>query len=145
MKSRSLILLGMLFGLFLSANVSADFFSGDDCPPWEYDCNDWPEWTPMYWMEEMSDGWDDDDDDYWRYGMMGPYGGMPGPYGMPGYGMPGPYGMPPMPYGGGYGAPYGYGAPPPYGAPPAYGAPAAPQGGHTHPHPPAAPAAPATR
>jgi hypothetical protein len=28
-----------------------------------YDDNDWPEWTPMYWMEEMMDEWDDNDDD----------------------------------------------------------------------------------
>jgi len=147
-KSRKIVLLGMFFGLFLSANVNADWFGGDDCPPWEYDCNDWPEWTPMYWMEEMSNEWDDDDD-YYRYGGYGmPYGGG---YGMPyggGYGMPygGGYGMPygggyGMPYGGGYGMLYGggYGAPAPYGqvpAAPAQQAPAqqAPQHSHPHPH-----------
>lgn len=32
-----------------------------------YDDNDWPEWTPMYWMEEMMDEFDNDDDDYYRY------------------------------------------------------------------------------
>jgi hypothetical protein len=140
-KSRNyVLLLGMLIGFFPSANVTADMFGSNDCPPWEYDCNDWPEWTPMYWMEEMSDGFGDDDD-YYRYGGMG---GPMGGYGMP-YG--GGYGGG-MPYGGGYGAPYGYGAPPApygYGAPPApygYGAPApAPQQGqHPHPHPNQAPA-----
>ncbi len=32
---------------------------------WGYsgnDCNDWPEWTPMYWMEKMSDDKPDCDD-----------------------------------------------------------------------------------
>jgi len=96
--------------LMFSFNANADFWSGDDCPPWEYDCNDWPEWSPMYWMEEMSDEFDDDDD-YYRYGG-GPYGG---PYGRPPMM---PYGRPPMPYG----APAPYGAPQrpaprPYGAP----------------------------
>lgn len=146
------VLLAMLFGLLGGMNsmiASADMFGGNDCPPWEYDCNDWPEWTPMYWMEEMSDEWDDDDDDYYRYGGMGPYG-MPGmmPYGGGGYGMPYGGGMPPMPYGapygGGYGAPAPYGAPygGGYGAPAPYGqVPAAPQQQqHSHPHP--APAQP---
>ena len=136
MKSTKAILVGMFFGLFLSFNASADMFGGsNDCPPWEYDCNDWPEWTPMYWMEEMSNEWDDDDD-YGRYGggYGGPYGGGYGrPYGG-GYGMPYGGGMPMMPYGGGYGAPYGggYGAPAPYGQVPA--APAAPAAPHSHPH-----------
>ncbi len=111
----------LMFSLFMltSYNASADFFDGDDCPPWEYDCNDWPEWTPMYWMEEFSDEFDDDDD-YYRYG------GAP-------WGRPMPYGPPPMPYGGPmggpmggpapYGAPYGAPAPRPYGAPAPYGRP----------------------
>lgn len=131
-----------------NANADWDWFGGNDCPPWEYDCNDWPEWSPMYWMEEMSDEFDDNDDD-WRYGGRG-YGG---PYGG------GPYGPPPMPYGGGYGAPYGgglgpYGPPPmmpqygggpaPYGAPPRmapapYGAPPRPQYGRPAPKAPPAP------
>jgi len=124
MKSGKTLFIMMLFGVLSSFNVNADFFGGNDCPPWEYDCNDWPEWTPMYWMEEMSDEWDNNDDDYYRYGGMGPYG-MPGGYGMPYGGMP--YGG--MPYGGGMmppPAPYGYGAPPP--APYGYGAPQAPYG-----------------
>jgi hypothetical protein len=118
--------------LMFSYNASADFFGGSDCPPWEYDCNDWPEWTPMYWMEEMSDEFDDNNDDWYRYGG-GPYGG-PRPYGPPmmpyggaPYGGPAPmpYGAPaPMPYGGPAPMPYGRPAPAPYGRPPMpYGAP----------------------
>ncbi|SIN70202.1 hypothetical protein SAMN05443662_0148 [Sulfurivirga caldicuralii] len=41
---------------------------GNDGP---WDDNDWPEWTPMYWMEEFADEFDDDDDYYgpppWAY------------------------------------------------------------------------------
>ena len=97
------LLIGM--PLIFSFGANADFFSGDDCPPWVYDCNDWPEWTPMYWMEEMSNEFDDDDD-YYRYG---------------GYGAPMPYGPPPMPYGAPM--PYGGPAPMPQGGPMPYGAP----------------------
>ena len=62
--------------------------------------NPWPVWTPMYWMEEVGDSWDNDGP--WDYG---PYGGYP--YG--GYPYGGYYGSP---YGGYYGSPYGgYGAP----------------------------------
>ena len=43
--------------------------------------NPYDEWDPRYWMEEMEDVFDDDDDYYY-----GPYG---------------------YPYGGGYGGPYG--------------------------------------
>ena len=98
---------GMLFGLLATFNAQADFFGGDDCPPWEYDCNDWPEWTPMYWMEEMMDGFDDDDD-YYRHGPYGYGTPVPAPYG---YGAPAP-------------APYGYGAPAPFAGP--YGQPPVP-------------------
>uniref|UniRef100_UPI0025E40277 hypothetical protein n=1 Tax=Sulfurivirga sp. TaxID=2614236 RepID=UPI0025E40277 len=81
---------------------------GNDDP---YDDNDWPEWTPMYWMEEFFD----DDDDY------------PPPYG---------YGYPPPPPAYGYGyppPPPGYGYPPPspagsYGPPPGMAPPPAPGG-----------------
>ncbi|MBL7004098.1 MAG: hypothetical protein ISR69_08740 [Gammaproteobacteria bacterium] len=88
--------------LMLSFNVNADmfggggnnFFGGDDCPPWVNDCNEWPEWTPMYWMEEFANEMDDDDDYY-----GGGYGGYPQqmPYG---YAPQMPYGYAPqMPYG----------------------------------------------
>jgi hypothetical protein len=68
--------------------------------------NDWPIFTPMYWMEEMSNEFDNNN-----------FNGGPG-YGYGnGYGMP--FGGNGMPFGNGYGAPYGggYGAPAPYGAP----------------------------
>lgn len=117
----------LLVGLMLmfSYSAQADFFGSNDCPPWAYDCNDWPEWTPMYWMEEMSNEFDNNND-YYGYGA--PYGGPmpygPAPYGAPmPYGGPGPYGAP-MPYGG----PGPYGAPMPYGGPAPYGAPMPPQG-----------------
>ena len=87
--------------LLLAASLSASGWWGGD--RWGgYGYNDWPVWTPMYWMEEMSDSWDDDYYDGYYGG--GPWGGGPwgGPYGGPGY-----YGAP---YGGGYyGAPYGGG------------------------------------
>lgn len=102
--------------LALSASANADFFNsnsgewkmGPYGPYW--DESDWPEWTPMYWMEEF---FNSDDDDYGAFGGMPPYmmGAYPVmmPYGMP-MGMGAPMGgapmMPPM----GMGAPMG-GAP----------------------------------
>lgn len=88
--------------LALSATAGAsDFFGGNDGewkmgpygPYWEE--SDWPEWTPMYWMDEMMNSFDDEED----------YGGFGGG----------------MPYPGMMGAPMGYGAAPmmapPMGAP----------------------------
>ena len=111
------------FILGMATNASASWWgSNDDNECWgPYgkipDCNPYDEWDPRYWMEEMSDTFDDDDNDYYRYGGYGRgYG-----YGAPGYG---------------YGAPgYGYGAPAP-----AYGAPAPAYGGYQQPYYPAAPA-----
>lgn len=90
--------------LALSATASAgDFFGGDG--EWKmgpygpyYDESDWPEWTPMYWMDEFMNEWDNDED-YGGFGGMPPFmgGGYPGmmPYG----GMPMGYGAPmPMMY-----------------------------------------------
>lgn len=95
---KKLIFAIALAGL-VSSNAHASWWGGND-GPWDY--NDYPVWTPMYWMEEM---WGNDD--YWDY--YGPWGG--GPWG--GYGAPWAY----APYGNGYGyQPYGYG----------YGYPAAP-------------------
>ena len=76
--------------LMASSVASAGMFGSNN--GWDDD-NDWPEWTPMYWMEEMMDEWDDDDDDEWSR-----YGGQYGPGYFPGYGggyMPQ---MPQMPY-----------------------------------------------
>ena len=92
MKARSL---AVVFGLLLSANAAASWF-GSDSGPW--DDNDWPEWTPMYWMEEMMNEFDDDDD-YYGYGPYGmPYGYAP--YGYQQAPFAGPYGQPPVPYAG---------------------------------------------
>jgi len=94
------LFLTLFFGLILSFNASAWWGGG----PWNY--NAWPVWTPMYWMEEMSDEWGGND--YWGgpWGHGGyPYGGYPyGGYGYPygGY----PYGG--LPYGGYGGFPGGY-------------------------------------
>jgi len=126
--------IALLLALF-ATTAQADFFGGND-GEWKmgpygpyWDESDWPEWTPMYWMEEFFDSWDDDDDDY--------YGG-----GYGGYGMPPGYGYPMMPYGGGYGGGYGY-PPMPYGgAYPAY--PAAPYGYQAPAVPPATQATPQT-
>ena len=69
-------------------------------------CNEYDEWDPRYWMEEMEDMWDDDDEGYGRGG----YG-----YGMPPMQMPygGGYGMPPMQMPYGYQQPYAAPAPAP--------------------------------
>jgi len=59
-------------------------------------CNDWPEWTPMYWMEEMSGN---NDNCYsGAYAGRG-YGGAAYPY------------QSPYPYSGAYGAASPYGNP----------------------------------
>lgn len=52
--------------LMSTASVQAGWFGNDNY----WDDDDWPEWTPMYWMDEMFN----DDDDYWG----GPWGGGPG-------------------------------------------------------------------
>lgn len=68
----------------MSASVAnAGWFGSNNDSWYGYDDNDWPEWTPMYWMEEMMDEWDNNDDDYYRYG---------------GYGFAPRYGYGPMPY-----------------------------------------------
>jgi len=110
---KAILRLAMAFGLSMAATSSyAWFWDNND---WECmgpfgeipGCNPYDEWDPRYWMEEMDQEFNDDDD-YYRYGPGYGYGG---PYG--GYG---PYGPPPG-YGyGGYGPGYGY-APQPYAAP----------------------------
>ena len=64
--------------LALSATANADFFGGNN-GEWKmgpqgpyYEESDWPEWTPMYWMEEMMDSFDEEDN-----GNDGFMGGMP--------------------------------------------------------------------
>ena len=117
---KTILRLFMAVSLLLAAtNSFAWFFDNDD---WECmgpfgeipGCNPYDEWDPRYWMEEMEQEFDDDDD-YYRYGPS--YGGY-GPYG-PGYGGYGGYGPYGPGYGGygpnGYGPGYGYGGYGPYG------------------------------
>ena len=97
------LLIGLALILATSA-ANADFFGGNN-GEWKmgpngpyYDESDWPEWTPMYWMEEMMDNFGGDDDNN-SFG----FGGGSNNY--------------PMQQGGGYGypqqqpQPYGYGYP----------------------------------
>ena len=46
---------------FAATSANADFFGGND-GEWKmgpngpyWDESDWPQWTPMYWMQEMMD------------------------------------------------------------------------------------------
>lgn len=107
--------------LLMSATASADWFGNR----WNDDYNDWPTWTPMYWMQEMSDRFNNDG---WRDYRYGPNG----------YGYP-----PPYPY---YSAPNYYAPANPYYAPyPNYapnGYPPSPYPNYA-PYPPPAPSAPA--
>ena len=108
---KKLMLIATLFMasfLVTPATHASDFFGGNN-GEWKmgpngpyYDESDWPEWTPMYWMEEFMDSWDDNN---WG-GSNNNYGGYNGGYGMPnnGYGMS-PYGYNQAPYG--YAPPYG--------------------------------------
>ena len=68
------ILLGLALVLATSS-ANASFFDSNN-GEWKmgpngpyYDESDWPEWTPMYWMEEFMDMWGDDDNNS--------FGGMP--------------------------------------------------------------------
>lgn len=135
------VLLAAAVAMSLGAAGSASAWWGDRWGGGDGYYNDWPTWTPMYWMEEMFDtmddnGWGGDRPWGWRrgggYGGPGyygaPYGGYGQPYGYPGYGAPygySPYGYAPQPQPMPQYSPYGYGYPG-YG----YGAPqqAAPQG-----------------
>lgn len=118
-----------LFGL--ASTASADFFGGGNNGEWKtgpygpyWEENDWPEWTPMYWMQEMSDSFSNDNNNNgFNFGNRFGNGNMPffgnnSNYGygngmpmMPyGYNYPNsmpmmPYGAAPMPYYGGYGMP----------------------------------------
>jgi len=98
--------------------TQADMFGGGNNGEWKmgpngpyWDESDWPEWTPMYWMEEFMDEWDNND---WGGGNNWGGNNYGGGYGMPyGGGYPqAPYGS--MPYGN-----YGYPSMPAVPAPPA--------------------------
>lgn len=67
------IILGIVFALAASS-ANANFFDSNN-GEWKmgpygpyYDESDWPEWTPMYWMEKFMDEMDDDNNGY--YPMM---------------------------------------------------------------------------
>ncbi|SKA67783.1 hypothetical protein SAMN02745130_00121 [Thiothrix eikelboomii] len=120
-----------LFGL--ASTASANFFGGGNNGEWKtgpygpyWEENDWPEWTPMYWMQEMSDSFSgDDDNNGFNFGNRFGNGNMPffgnnSNYGygnMPFFGNNSNYGygnsMPMMPYGYMPTMPYGV-APTPY-------------------------------
>lgn len=67
--------------LAFSTGASANNFFGSNNGEWKmgpygpyYEENSWPEWTPMYWMQEMVDSFDNNDDGYGNNGFIG---GMP--------------------------------------------------------------------
>jgi len=116
--------------LTLGMSQSASAVWGDNWGGNGY--NDWPTWTPMYWMEEMFDNFDDNNwggnNSPWGWNRGNGYHGY-APYGYApyGYGYPqqySPYGYAPQPqkY-----SPYGYGYPQPGYAPQPYPQPAYPQ------------------
>ena len=101
----------LLAVLLFAVSTSASAFWRDRYYD-DYDYNDWPVFTPMYWMEEFIDEFDRDS----RYGNRG--------WGNRGWGNRGwNRGYRGYPYGG-YGAPYGGYAP--YGYAPYYAPPAPP-------------------
>lgn len=122
---KKLLIALSLLGFASTAN--ADFFGGGNNGEWKtgpygpyWEENDWPEWTPMYWMQEMSDSFNNNNNGFnfnngfsnGNFPFMGNnnYGnyGMPMmPYGYNTYPAV-PYGAAPMPY---YG--YNYGVPTP--------------------------------
>lgn len=112
----------LLIGLSLlafSAGANANDFFGGNNGEWKmgpqgpyYEESDWPEWTPMYWMDEMMNSFDNEDSYGGDNGFMGgmPFMGnnnnypmMAPPMGYPmmappmGAPMMAPPGMPPMP------------------------------------------------
>ena len=62
------LFLATVLGL-VSVSANAGWFGNNNSWNDLYDDNNWPEWTPMYWMEEMMDEWDNDDDNYYQYPM----------------------------------------------------------------------------
>ena len=99
--------------LGLASTASANFFGSGNNGEWKtgpygpyWEENSWPEWTPMYWMQEMSDSFNDEGNGFnLNNGFSNsnmPFFGNNNNYGN--YGMPMmPYGAAPIPYyGGGY-------------------------------------------
>ena len=109
MKLLQYVLILLIATTAVSTVNASDFFGGNN-GEWKmgpygpyWDESDWPEWTPMYWMEEFMDSWDNNG---WGGNNYGYYGGN-------NYNVPynGSYNN--IPYGYGYNAPYygGYAAP----------------------------------
>lgn len=111
MIMKKLLLTLLLATAATSANAnffggnSGEWKQGPNGPYW--DESDWPEWTPMYWMEEFMDVFDDDNG-FGGSNFSMPFGGSNN-YGMPfggnNFGQA-PYNMPAMPQ-----APFGYSYP----------------------------------
>lgn len=119
MRERVLLTLAGTALFMAAASVQADWFRSNNNG---WDDGDWPEWTPMYWMDEMFNDnnrwngpWNNDNRNGWNssfnpnfsvpsfnQGFSGPNGGPgfdprmgpvpPPPAGY--YGMPVPYGVP---------------------------------------------------
>jgi len=115
-ESAKIILLAALFAAPFSAQ--ANWFGGNgnnffgNNGEWKigpngayWDDSGWPVWTPMYWMDEMMDSFDNNNG--WggnnNWGNNGGYNNMPygnvAPYGYaaPNYGYAMPYAMPAVP------------------------------------------------
>ncbi len=103
MKKLLLILTLLFTPLAATSTYASDFFGGNNNGEWKmgpngpyWDESDWPEWTPMYWMEEFMDSFDDDDNwgsNFGGYNRGGNYYGNPyGGYNQAPYGYGNPYG-----------------------------------------------------
>jgi hypothetical protein len=84
-SAKIVLLTALLATPFVATTQASDFFGGND-GEWKmgpngayWDESDWPVWTPMYWMEEMMDSFDDNDSNSSggnnRFGNM-PFGNM---------------------------------------------------------------------
>ena len=127
MKKLMLIATVVMASFFATPTVYAsDWFGGGNNGEWKmgpngayWDESDWPEWTPMYWMEEFMDSWDNDNNfGGWGNNRGNNFGGYNNGYGYPNNGYT---------YGNQYQAPYGY---------------VPPNGGYYYPQTPAVPAVP---
>ena len=108
-QSAKIVLLTALLAAPFSVTQASDFFGGGNDGEWKmgpngpyWDESDWPVWTPMYWMEEMMDSFDNDGNNN-MFGGNGNGGGFNKmPFGNS------------MPFGGNNNPNYGYRAPMPY-------------------------------
>ena len=113
MKKKISRLLVLMLGLSAGAALAdgGDWKMGPFGPYW--DENEWPEFTPMYWMEEFMNRLDDDDDDIreWMYRNQAPgqypqTGSQPGAYPFYGWNSPAPYGWQPYAWNNPWANPY---------------------------------------